>query len=116
LARAGCTIEYLHEVLGTFRVHEQSFTAKIQQHCENLLNLLNCHFDHWQEKTLYSRYLMRKRRADAWRGGARACLKKGEHHQARRLLLLAWKEDPLSWKTWVLSAMNLFRVRSRIGG
>jgi glycosyltransferase involved in cell wall biosynthesis len=116
LARAGCTIAYLHEVLGTFRVHDQSFTAKIQQHCENLLNLLACHFDDWPGKTLCRRYLMRKRRADAWRGGARACLKKGDHRQARRFLHVAWKEDPLSWKTWVLSAMNLLRVKWIIGG
>lgn len=111
LARAGCTIEYLHEVLGTFRVHDQSFTAKIQQHCDNSLNLLNCHFENWQGKTFFIRYLMRKRRADMWRVGARSCLNKRDHRQARRFLHLAFKEDPLAWKTWVLSAMNLLRVR-----
>ena len=111
LARAGGTIEYLHEVLGTFRVHDQSFTAKIQQHCDNSLNLLNCHFENWQGKTFFIRYLMRKRRADMWRVGARSCLKKRDHRQARRFLHLALKEDPLAWKTWVLSAMNLLRVR-----
>lgn len=111
-ARAGGTIEYLHEVLGTFRVHDQSFTAKIQQHCDNSLNLLNCHFENWQRKTFFIRYLMRKRRADMWRVGARSCLNKRDYRQARRFLHLAFKEDPLAWKTWALSAMNLLRIRA----
>ncbi|MBU4231187.1 MAG: glycosyltransferase [Proteobacteria bacterium] len=111
LARAGCTIAYLHEVLGTCRMHDQSFSAKIQQHCDNSLNLLSCHFENWQGKTFFIRYLMRKRRADTWRGGAKSCLNRRDHGQARRLLGLALKEDPLAWKTWVLSAMNLLRVR-----
>jgi len=111
LARAGCTIEYLHEVLGTFRVHDQSFTAKIQQFCENYLNVLNYHFENWPGKTFFIRYLMQRRRADAWRGAARSFLKKGDYRQARRFLHLAFKEDPLAWKTWVLSAMNLLRGR-----
>jgi len=111
LARAGCTIEYLHEVLGTFRVHGQSFTNKIQQHCDNSINLLNFHFENWERKTFFIRYLMRKRRADIWRAGARAFLNQGDYGQARRLLGLALKEDPIAWKTWVLSAMNLLRVR-----
>jgi glycosyltransferase involved in cell wall biosynthesis len=111
LARAGCTIEYLHEVLGTFRIHDQSFTTKIQQFCEHHLNVLNDHFENWPEKTWFIHYLMQRRRAGAWRGAARSFLKKGDYRQARRFLYLAFKADPVAWKTWVLSAMNLLRVR-----
>jgi glycosyltransferase involved in cell wall biosynthesis len=111
LARAGCTIEYLHDVLGTFRVHDQSFTSKIEQHCANFLNVLNCHFENWQRRTFFIRYLMRKRRADTWRVGARSFLNQVDHRQSRRFLHVALREDPLAWKTWVLSALNLLRVR-----
>jgi glycosyltransferase involved in cell wall biosynthesis len=112
LARAGCTIAYLHEALGTCRMHDQSFSAKIQQHCDNSLNLLRCHFENWQGKTFFIRYLMRKRRADTWRGGAKSCLSRRDHRQASKMLRLALKEDPLAWKTWVLIAMNLLGVRT----
>jgi glycosyltransferase involved in cell wall biosynthesis len=111
LVRAGCTVEFLHEVLGTFRMHDQSFTSKIQRHCENLINVLDSHFENWQGKTLFIQYLMRRRRGDTWRGGAIACLKQGDHRQAGKFLHLALKEDPVSWKNWVLSAMNWLRVR-----
>jgi glycosyltransferase involved in cell wall biosynthesis len=111
LAKAGCTIAYLHEVLGTCRMHDQSFTAKTQQHCDKSLDLLKCHFEQWQGKTFFTRYLMRKRRAEMWRGGARSFLNRRNHGQARRMLRLALKEDPLAWKTWVLSAMICLRVR-----
>jgi glycosyltransferase involved in cell wall biosynthesis len=111
LARAGCTIAYLHEALGTCRMHDQSFSAKTQQHCDKSLNLLNYHFENWHGKTFFIRYLMRKRRAEMWRGGARSFLNRRDHAQARKFLRLALKEDPLDWKTWILSAMSLFRVR-----
>jgi glycosyltransferase involved in cell wall biosynthesis len=111
LAKAGGSIEYLHEVLGTCRMHDQSFSAKAQQHCDNSLHLLNCHFENWQGTTFYLRYLMRKRRAETWRGGARSFLNRRDHRRARRLLRLALKEDPLAWKTWVLSALSLLRVK-----
>jgi glycosyltransferase involved in cell wall biosynthesis len=110
-AKAGGAIEYLHEALGTCRIHDQSFTAKTQQHCDKSLDLLNCHFENWPEKTFFIRYLMRKRRADMWRGGAKSCLNRRDYRQASRFLRLALKEGPLAWKTWVLIAMNLLRVR-----
>lgn len=112
LAKARCTIAYLHEALGTCRMHDQSFSAKTQKHCDKSLDLLNYHFETWPGKTISSRYLMRKRRADTWRGGAKSCLHRREYRQAGGFLRLALKEDPLAWKTWVLIAMNLLRVRT----
>jgi glycosyltransferase involved in cell wall biosynthesis len=111
LAKAGGAIAYLHEALGTCRLHEQSFSAKTQQHCDKSLDLLNHHFENWPEKTLPIRYLMRKRRADTWRGGAKSYLNRRNHRQASRFLREALKEDPLALKTWVLIAMNLLRIR-----
>jgi glycosyltransferase involved in cell wall biosynthesis len=111
LARAGGTIAYLHEVLGTCRLHDQSFSARIQQHCDHTLYLLSCHFENWPEKTWFIRYLMRKRRADTWRGGAKSWLHRRDYRQASRFLRMAFQEDPLTLKTWILMAMNLLRVR-----
>jgi glycosyltransferase involved in cell wall biosynthesis len=111
LARAGCRFHYLHEPLGSFRVHGESFSSKIEHHCVNSLNLLEAHFAQWRPQTPYYRYLMHKRRADAYRGAARACLKHGSHGEARRYLLKAIKEDPLSWKAWMLTGLNLVGLK-----
>lgn len=111
LARLGCRIGYLHEVLGVYRVHAQSVTGRIQEHCEHGLNVLAAHFRDWQQRHAVDRYRMRRRRADAFRGAGRALMKRGEHHTARQFLRLAFDQDPLSWKTHVLRILNLAHVR-----
>jgi glycosyltransferase involved in cell wall biosynthesis len=111
LARAGCLFHYLHEPLGSFRVHGESFSSKIEYHCANGLHLLEAHFAQWPRQTPYYRYLMRKRRSDIYRGAARACLQNGSHGEARRYLHQAIKEDPLSWKAWMLAVLSLAGVK-----
>lgn len=111
LARSGARIKYLHEVLGAYRVHGGGITSKIDYICANNLHLLEAHFAQWPRQTPYYRYLMRRRRSDTYRGAAHACLKKGAHKEARRYLHQALKQDPLSWKGWVLIALNLARVK-----
>lgn len=107
LARSGCRIEYLHEVLGVFRQDGQGITSKIEMHCEHWLNVLELHFGEWQRKTLLSRYLMRRHRAAILRGACHELMHRGEHREARRFLRRALREDPLSWKTWAVAVVNL---------
>jgi teichuronic acid biosynthesis glycosyltransferase TuaG len=111
LAKSGARIEYLHEILGAYRVHGRGITSKIEYHCANSLHLLEAHFAQWPRQTPYYRYLMRKRRSDTYRGAARACLKNGLQKEARRYLHQAIREDPLSWKAWVLTGLNLVGVK-----
>ena len=110
LARAGCRFGYLHEVLGRYRVHEDGITWKAEKHCQNSLYVLDAHFGWFPNQNAYYRYLIRRRRAATIRGASRALMKQGDHKQARRLLIMALQQDPLSWKTWLLGTLNIAHV------
>lgn len=111
LSKAGCRLEYVHEVLGTYCVHGQNFTAKIDRHLQNSLTILDRHFQEWQPKSPVYRYLMRRRRSEAIRGAGLACVQQGNFPQAKQFLLKALAEDPISWKAWVLLALSFMKVR-----
>ncbi|MDA2909554.1 glycosyltransferase [Nitrospiraceae bacterium AH_259_D15_M11_P09] len=111
LSRAGCRFAYLHEVLGTFRLHDESFTSKIEQHCAHCLNAVEPHFAEWQPKTLHWQYVMRRRKAQMLRMAGHAFMRRREHRKARRFLRMALDEYPLSWKAWVLVFLNLANER-----
>lgn len=115
LAKSGCRIEYLHEVLGIFRQDGQGFTSKIEMHCEHCLRVLEFHFAEWQRKTPYYRYLIRKRRAAVLRGACREFLYRGEQRDAQRFWRRSLTADPLSWKTWALGVARLAFLRDRAG-
>lgn len=112
LARAGCRFRYLHEVLGFYRVHDGGITAKAERHCQNMLNVLDTHFASLAAPTLAQRYRIRRLRAATIRGAVHTLMRQGRRGAAARLLLRAAREDPLSWKTWALGALNAARVRS----
>lgn len=111
LARAGCRFRYLHEVLGFYRVHDGGITAKAERHCQNMLNVLETHFAGLAAPTLAHRYRMRRLRAATIRGAVHTLMRQGRRGAAARLLVRAAREDPLSWKTWALSALNAAGVR-----
>jgi glycosyltransferase involved in cell wall biosynthesis len=111
LAQAGCQFHYLHEPLGSFRVHGESFSSKIEYQCANNLHLLETHFARWPRQTPYYRYLIRRRRSNTYRVAAHVYLKNGAHQEARQYLHQAIEQDPLSWKAWVLTALNRVRVK-----
>lgn len=110
LARAGCRIEYLHEVLGTYRQHGQGVTSRIEMHCRNGLNVLETHFQEWPRRTPYFLYLMHCRRASMIRGAGRAFMKLGMRAEANRFFHNAIYEDPFSLRTWALSVLNWVQV------
>ena len=111
-SKAGGRLEYLHEVLGTYCVHGQNFTAKIDKFLKNSLTILDRHFQEWQPKSPVCRYLMRRRRSGIRNPGAGlACVQQGNFSQAKQFLLKALAEDPISWKAWVLLALSLMKVR-----
>ena len=111
LARAGCAFDYLHEVLGIYRVHGRGIASRIEEHYEHGLNLLADHFQAWPGRSAYDRFLMRKRRSDMFRAAGRAFGKRGEHHKALAFIRKALRENPFSVKGWVLCVLNLRRVQ-----
>lgn len=110
LVRAGCRIEYLHEVLGVYRHHARSVTMQAEQYCRCGLDVLDAHFAQWQDQTCYDRLLMRRRRAEAFRSAARALMRQGNHGKAHRFIRLAMSEFPFSWRTLIIGMLNLARV------
>lgn len=110
LTQANCRIEYLHKILGVYRVYGQGVTNNIALHNQHSMNLLEAHFQMWQPKTLYYRYLIRRRRAGTLRSGGHSFMKQGNHSEAQRYLFMALKQDPFNWKTWVLTLLNTARI------
>lgn len=110
LARSGCSFEYLHEVLGIYRVHGGGIASRIEEHCEHGLNLLVAHSQAWPIRTPYYRFLMRKRRSDMFRAAGRAFEKRGEHQKALEFFRKALHEDPFSWKAWGFTFLTLARI------
>lgn len=112
LAKSGCRIEYLHEVLGIYRIHEQSITAGIDRHCQNALNLLEHHFRDWPEQNIRSWFRQRRRQGAVLRGAGHSFLKRADDRgAARRYLGRAMLVNPLDWKTWVLMLITLAPVK-----
>ena len=56
LARKGCKMAFVRDVLGYYRTHDDSFSAKIEKHCAHLTYLFDQHFRDWQPKNLYYRF------------------------------------------------------------
>jgi glycosyltransferase involved in cell wall biosynthesis len=110
LARANCRIEYLHELLTVYRIHDQNISAKIEEHCQNTLNVLQAHFSVWEPKTPYYRRLLRKRQGAVYRSSGSLLRKRGDHRLARRYLLKSLAANPLDWKAWILFSLNLGRI------
>jgi GT2 family glycosyltransferase len=111
LARAGCSFDYLHQVLGIYRMHGGGIASRIEEHYEHGLNLLTDHFQAWPSRTPYDRFLMRKRRSDMFRAAGRAFGKQGDHHKALEFIRKAIRENPFSLKGWILCGLNLGRMR-----
>ncbi|MCX5816444.1 MAG: glycosyltransferase [Proteobacteria bacterium] len=112
LARINCSIAYINVILGVYRMFGQGITAKIGEHCQHNLNVVNAHFQGWQPKTSLYKYLMRKRRADIIRGGGRAFMRSGNHKTAHQYFLTALNCDLFNWKSWVFMFLNAARIKS----
>jgi GT2 family glycosyltransferase len=113
LTRAGCRIDYLHEILGVYRVHAKGISHDIRKRLTGSLNVLESHFRHWEPQDAFFRYLARKRRSDAFRAAARKSFQKREPKEFQRYLFRALKENPVSWKGWLLATLALRQLHDR---
>ena len=110
LARISCRIEYIHKVLGVYRVYGQGVTSNVALHNQHAMNVLAAHFQSWQPKTLYYRYLIKRRQAATLRGGGHSFMKQENYGEAKKYLFMALKQDPFNWKTWALILLNTARI------
>ena len=111
LARERCRFANLHKVLGVARIHAQGITRKADEHCEHGLKVLEFHYRQWGNESLYYRYMLRRRKAGVIRGAGITFMKQRDFKKAQRFFKLALRQDPLAWKTWLLSIMSLARLR-----
>ena len=105
-----CKMAYLHKVLGEYNVHAAGITSNIKRHKQNVLNVIEHHFEQWPHKTIYYKYLMRRRKAETLRNGARAFLRMENFSSAQLYFLRSLFLHPFSIKTWVLLAACILRV------
>lgn len=83
-----CKIEYLHEALGKYTIQHDSITSNIVNHAENTINVVNFHFKQWEQKTLYYKFLMIKRKARIVAGAAYRSCRAGKPDMLFRLMTL----------------------------
>jgi glycosyltransferase involved in cell wall biosynthesis len=110
LAWAGCRIKYLHEILSIYRDLGQGISNNIPMHNQHVMNVLEAHFQKWQPKNLYYRYLYRRHRGSEFRAGGYAFMKHRNYSEAKKYFILALKQDFFNWKTWVLAVLNIVRI------
>ncbi|MCX5829716.1 MAG: glycosyltransferase [Deltaproteobacteria bacterium] len=111
LAKINCSFAYINVVLGVYRVFGQGITAKIAEHCQHNLNVVNAHFQEWQPKTPLYKYLIRKRRADIVRGGGRAFMRSGNHRAARQYFFTSLTCDLFNLKSWLFMFLNAVKIK-----
>jgi glycosyltransferase involved in cell wall biosynthesis len=110
LAEAGGRFAYLPEVLGAYRVHPAGITGRPEQHCRNVLNVLDAHFARFPSPSRRQRYRMHCVRAATMRGAARELMRQRRRGPAWGMLGAAMREHPVAWKTWALATMHLAGV------
>lgn len=101
LARADCRMHFVPEVLGEYVRHSGNLSRDVRFN-ERLVRVLDDHFAAWPKPSLYYRYLMRKRRAEAFRAAGKSLMEMAEFGQARTYLRKSLGTDPLSWKAMAL--------------
>lgn len=109
LAKNNCRMKFIHEPLGYFRDHDESFSSKIEKHCAHHLYLFEQHFKDWQPKTLYYCFLMRKRLGGVYRMSGRQLMRDRKSRViGKQYLWKAMRMNPFSLKTLVCCFLSLF--------
>jgi GT2 family glycosyltransferase len=111
LARNGCRIGYLPEVLGTYRVQGQGITSKVDVHVRNTMNVLGAHFAHLSTGPAYRRRA-RRRRAATLKDAGRACMRSGDRSRARAFFWSSIAECRFQLRAWILLILNELRPRT----
>jgi glycosyltransferase involved in cell wall biosynthesis len=104
-----CNIEYLHDVLGSWRVHEASLSGvgNLDRHSASVLRVIEHHFAQWPDKTRRYMSLVDKRRGVVFRSTGWTLLRAGNMSLARGYLFKSLKASPLSAKSWLLFCVSL---------
>ncbi|MBF0483595.1 MAG: glycosyltransferase [Candidatus Omnitrophica bacterium] len=97
ISRVG-RMEFLHEVLGAYYIHEGAFSSKVERLYSHLLNVLMRHYSEIESKSWLDSLRMRIRLAEILRQTARDLLKKGEKSAALPYSKKALLTNPFSFK------------------
>lgn len=95
-----CKISYLHELLATHIYHGDNITSSIDIHMQKSLNVVDYHYSQIENKTLFQKIAIRRRRADLFRGGGRKFLQRGPIEESEQYFQKALQLNPFSLKNW----------------
>ena len=97
IARAGYRIDFIDEVLGSFRRHSTSASSATTRHLNAELAVIK---DHFSSAPKDLRQRERERTAFAYYAAARGYSKSGSSREALRSFLRSLSLSPLSFRTW----------------
>lgn len=101
---------YLHEPLGSYRIHDNSYTTNIERQNKHTLNLLDKYLKEWQPKTFYYKLLIAKRYATNFRATGHSFMHRKENKTAKQFLIKGLRRNPFDWKAWLLLVMNTLQL------
>ena len=104
---------FLHEVLGEYRLFEDSLGSAIKYNLENTLSVLECHFSEYFRKrkiSVVDKIHIQRRKSLVYRRAVRQSQKRGQFGNAFQYLLESLKLYPFRWKSFILLIFILFRI------
>lgn len=109
IAQRGFTIQFIDDVLGSFRRHEFSASSSYQRHLTAELAVIDDHFD---ANTPTFDPMRRQRRALAFYAAGRACTRGRENRDGLRFFMTSLRLNPTRPKTWLAFSIHmLFSLR-----
>lgn len=94
-------VAYYHEILSEYYIHSEGITSNVKKHIKNVLNVLNYHFNQWPKKSIYYKYMMRKRKAEVMQVAGKCFIKTGDFDLAQIYLSKSFILNPLCLKTLI---------------
>lgn len=106
IAQRGSTIEFIDDVLGSFRRHDLSASSAHQRHLAAELAVID---DHFRASTPQFDSLRRKRVALAYYSAGRICTRGGSTRDGFSLLGHSLLRNPTRLKTWIAFLIHVAR-------
>lgn len=87
LSKIDAKFFFLNEVYGEYVMHSNNMTNNATSFVARVFNVIDYHFEQWPNKSLFYRYLFKKRKAKICQGTAIQLLKAGEPLLAGRQMI-----------------------------
>lgn len=109
LARV-CRIEFLHEPLCEYVIHDGAISGDAILRTEVLINILNAHYAEFLNSDRSFEGLYQKRKAEIYRQGARDLFRQGHRQQAKLFLDESLRFNPWSAKGYYWLLRSLLQI------